>query len=339
MHSAPFHRRDLLLAFAGLAAGPGWALTTSEQAWDSWKAAFVEDDGRVIDDEQDGISHSEGQAYGLLLAQAFGDRDTFERIETWIRATLATRQDALMAWKWQNGAVRDWRNATDGDLLRAWALLRATRDSGWSGHFRQVQRISRDLVRICLAPDPRASDEPLLKPADQAMATTASVIVNPSYYVFRALIELGQATNQPALIRTAAHGERLLTDPGALRDWIEVQPDGLVPAHGFEDCFGWDALRIPLYLAWSERTDHPALARVRDRFAATSSPKHVATVTGPDGQMRQHSDAPGFRAVAALAALRAPGPAGPPGQGYYPATLGLLAQIAWREGVKTPRSH
>ncbi|EIE48726.1 Cellulase precursor [Citreicella sp. 357] len=334
MSTPTFDRRGLLLALTGLAAGRSWAQGGGPQAWENWKAAFVDNEGRVIDDGQAGISHSEGQAYGLLLAQAYGDHETFERIETWTRATLATRQDALMAWKWRDGAVRDWRNATDGDLLRAWALLRADRDSGWSGHARQAQRIARDIVQICLAPDPRIRDEPLLKPSDQAMATDAAVTVNPSYYILRALIELGDASDQPALIRTAAHGERLLADPGAMRDWIEVTPGGLAPADGFEDRFGWDALRIPLYLAWSGRTAHPALARAGARFAATSTPGHVATVTGPEGRMRQQSNAPGFRAVSDLAAARAPGPAGSAGQGYYPATLGLLAQIAWKEGMK-----
>ncbi len=75
----------------------------------------------VIDDGNDGISHSEGQAYGLLLAQALGDRDAFRRIEGWTQSKLAIRPDGLMAWKWQADGVADLRNATDGDILRAWA--------------------------------------------------------------------------------------------------------------------------------------------------------------------------------------------------------------------------
>jgi len=326
------HRRSLLLALTGLVADRAWAQGGGD-GWSRWKALFVAPDGRVVDTGQDGISHSEGQAYGLLLAQSFGDRDTFERIEAWTRSTLATRQDALMAWKWQDGIVRDWRNATDGDLLRGWALLRATRDSAWSGHASQVQEIGRDLVRICLAPDPRAPAEPLLKPADQMTATASSVIINPSYYVIRALIELGEATGQPALLRAAAHGERILADPAALRDWVDVTAGGIVPAQGFGDRFGWDALRIPLYLVWSGRRDHPALGRAQARFSATSTPGHVATVTAPNGRVLEQSDAPGFRAVASLAAGRAPDPAAPANQDYYAATLDLLAQIAWREGM------
>lgn len=333
MRFSNFHRRAVLLALAGLASGRGWAAANGKEAWESWKAAFLAEDGRVIDHGQGGVSHSEGQAYGLLLAQAFGDRAAFERIEMWTGATLATRQDALMAWKWQDGTVRDWRSATDGDLLRAWALLRATRDSGWDGHYRRMQRIGEDLVRICLTADPRAPDELLLKPSDQSIATDTAVTVNPSYYVLRALIELGEAIEQPALVRAAVHGERLLADPESMRDWLTITPDGLGPAEGFSNTFGWDALRIPLYLVWSGRMDHPALKRAHARFENTSLPGHVATVTGPDGRIQQQSDAPGFRAVSALAATSAPAPPGPSTQGYYPATLALLATIAWREGA------
>ncbi|GGG76178.1 endoglucanase [Salipiger pallidus] len=303
----------------------------AQSGWEAWKAAFLAPEGRVIDGGQDRISHSEGQAYGLLLAQAHGDREAFERIEGWTRATLASRQDALMAWKWQDGQVGDWRNATDGDLLRAWALLRAARDSGWGDYGATVAAITHDIVTICLAPDPRRPEEPLLKPADQSLATPEAVLVNPSYYLPRAMIELGEATGQPALVRAAAHGERLLTDPAALRDWITVSTEGIRPAEGFDDRFGWDALRIPLYLAWSGRNDHPAMALSRDRLARATAPGHVAVVTGPRGGLRHQSNAPGFRAIADIAAGRSPVPPGETSQGYYPSTLGLLAELSQKE--------
>ena len=94
--------------------------------WQQWQRRYVSF-GRVIDAQQGGISHSEGQGYGLLLAQAHGDRQAFDEIDAWTRHHLAIRDDRLMAWKWQPGPgnnVADWHNATDGDLFRAWALLR-----------------------------------------------------------------------------------------------------------------------------------------------------------------------------------------------------------------------
>lgn len=326
------NRRGLFLALPCMAVLPAWAQQRRSDTWSHWKTTYLTSDGRVIDDRNGGISHSEGQAYGLLLAQAFGDRAAFGLIETWTRANLAVRSDHLLVWKWQAGGAVDPRNATDGDLLRAWALLRASRDSGWREHLGRTTQICRDLVEKCLAPDPRAPLELLLKPASHTTANSSSVILNPSYYMIRALIELGHATGETALLRVAAHGEGLLADPEALRDWINVTPQGLEPAPGLSHDFGWDALRLPLYLFWSGRTDHPAMARASARFAAATLERHVATVTDPSGRLLVQSDALGFRAVADIAAGR------PPvqpriGQGYYPDTISLLARIAWREGT------
>lgn len=325
-------RRHFVASLPCMAALPAWAQLPHEAAWRDWKAAYLRGDGRVVDEENEGISHSEGQAYGLLLAQAWGDRAAFEQIEDWTRMNLAKRNDTLLAWKWQHGDIVDRRNATDGDLLRAWALLRASRDSGWGEHAGKTAPICRALVASCLAPDPRAPGEWLLKPASHMRADPSAVIVNPSYYMLRALIELGEATGQIALLRTAAHGEGLLADPEALRDWIAVTPDGIEAAPNLSEDFGWDALRLPLYLLWSGRRAHPAVNTSSTRFAAATLEGHVATVTDPAGRPLVQSDAAGFRAVAALAAGRPP-VMPEPGQGYYADTLALLAQIAWREGI------
>lgn len=327
-------RRAILGGAAALAATVARRGSAGEAspAWVRWRSMFLAPDGRVIDDGQGGLSHSEGQGYGLLLAQAFDDREAFDRIEAWTRANLATRQDPLMAWCWRDGSVRDWRNATDGDVLRAWALCRAGRDSGWTGHDRVMRDIAEAVAGICLAPDPRAPSKALLKPADRAPASAKGVLVNPSYYLTVALRELASAADLPVLAEVADHGEAILADPRAMRDWVAVTPDGLHPPEGHADRCGWDAVRIPLHLAWAGRWDHPAMATIRRRLHGTTVPGHVAVVTDPDGGVLSQSDAPGIVAMGALAAGRPPGPADPTGQGYYPATLTLLAQVAWDEG-------
>ena len=68
--------------------------------WQVWISQHFDPAGRVIDDLQDGVSHSEGQGYGMLLAVALGDRDRFEAMAAWTRKTLAIREnDALHAWR------------------------------------------------------------------------------------------------------------------------------------------------------------------------------------------------------------------------------------------------
>ena len=80
-----------------------------------WRNRFLAPEGRVVDTNQGGISNSEGQGYGLLLAQAF------ELIVSWTASHLAIRQDALTAWRWDPhaGPDRSGETATDGDLFRA----------------------------------------------------------------------------------------------------------------------------------------------------------------------------------------------------------------------------
>lgn len=83
--------------------------------WSSWKGAFLSPDGRVVDTLQGGISHSEGQGYGMVLASAFTDRSTFEAMRRWTEQHLAVRQDALLAWRWTPDeplGVRDYNNAS-----------------------------------------------------------------------------------------------------------------------------------------------------------------------------------------------------------------------------------
>ena len=100
----------------------------NDLSWRAYKARFVTEEGRVVDTGNGLISHSEGQGYGLVLAVAANDRDAFERIWGWTRANLLVRGDELLAWRWEPNArpaVADMNNATDGDLLVAWALAEA----------------------------------------------------------------------------------------------------------------------------------------------------------------------------------------------------------------------
>ena len=309
------------------------------QCWRFWRARFVQPDGRVVDDLQNATSHSEGQGYGLLLAQAHGDERTFRNIEEWTDHNLAIRQDNLMAWQWiprRRDNIDDWHNATDGDLFRAWALLRAARDSGWWEYRDKAIAIARDISALCLAPDPRAPGELLLKPGAESRATPERVLFNPSYIMSRALRELGYAADDDRLIRAADHGETVLAELSrepVMPDWIDVTPGGFAPPQEHELRSSYDALRIPLYLSWSGRNGNPAVSHVLDRLESAGAPGKLAVSVDAAGGLRDLSDHAGYLAILAL------GRCGPlpeittqdTAQSYYPATLQLLAHLANRE--------
>ena len=93
--------------------------------WQQYKAKFIDPSGRVIDNANGAISHSEGQGYSMLLAERFGDKDAFAKAWLWTRQNLLVRPDRLAAWRWDPTStphVTDTNNATDGDLFMAWAL-------------------------------------------------------------------------------------------------------------------------------------------------------------------------------------------------------------------------
>ena len=62
-------RRAVFTAMlGGLSAGtfaPAHADAPDDTEWTSFKTRFVKDDGRVIDNANGGVSHSEGQGWGL----------------------------------------------------------------------------------------------------------------------------------------------------------------------------------------------------------------------------------------------------------------------------------
>ena len=97
--------------------------------WRAYRTTFVSPEGRVIDNANGGVSHSEGQGYGLLLAAFAEDREQFQLIWSWTANNLKGRPDPLLAWRWdpKKGQIADTNNATDGDILVAWGLAEGAR--------------------------------------------------------------------------------------------------------------------------------------------------------------------------------------------------------------------
>ncbi len=340
MVAAMLSRRNILtgLPLAAVFA-VGWRQARAlEHVWHSWRDAYLRG-GRVIDPQHGQISHSEGQGYGLLLAQAFGDRSSFKEIEDWTEANLALRDDNLMAWAYRphvSGASLDRQTATDGDLFRAWALLRAERDSGWAGYGGKAIAIARDIATYCLVTDPRAPLEYLLAPGAESRRGPDRVLINPSYVMPRALRELGVAAGDSRLIRAADHGETVLSElaaTGLLPNWIDVTVSGFGDPQEHEVIWGYDALRIPLYLTWSGRRDHAAVVQGLSLLTKNTDDAHLAVEVTVSGEVRTQSNLPGYFAIVDVAACRKPSPSERVGHSpfYYPDTLALLSDVASRE--------
>lgn len=331
------------LAILVASAGGPRAAALSPAEWLAYIARYIAPEGRVIDTYNQGISHSEGQGYGMLLAVAHDDRVVFDQLWRWTQENLAVRDDRLLAWRWEPGqGVTDPNNASDGDILIAWALLRAGACWEEPAYTAAAEAILADVAAKLVA---KTDYGPVLLPAADGFERDAAVVVNPSYWVF------------PALEAFAAHdGEEVwseLTDSGLelLRlgrfgewrlppDWLEVG-DGLSLPEDFEPVFGYNAMRVPLYLAWSGSPESDALLEPFRTFWASydgQSPP-PATVDLADGAPGTSPLPSGGRAIMALARFGASRPVSAaammpplePGDSYYASTLLLLSKLALAE--------
>ena len=311
--------------------------------WRSYKARFVTDQGRVVDTGNGRISHSEGQGYGMLLAVAAGDRDAFQRIWNWTRANLMVRDDALLAWRWEpdkRPAVADMNDATDGDILVAWALAEAA--EGWSdeGYRLASRRIAVDIARRTVLF--RSEGLPLLLPAMSGFSAeerSDGPVINLSYWVFPAFPRLAGVAPEFEWSRLSAVGQELTLRArfGAAQlptEWISMRGGQPQPATGFAPHFSYNAVRLPLYLAMAgitERNYYEPLLKLW----AEPDPAGLPIIDTASDAVAGRMGEPGYAAIPALAACAVSGtplPAGlsdpVPNENYYPATLHLLALTA-----------
>jgi endoglucanase len=231
---------------------------SADSLWSAYARTFITPDGRVRDPVQGDISHSEGQGYAMLLAAAAGDEGGFNRLWDWTRRQLQ-REDKLFAWRWQPGrepAVADWNNATDGDLLIAWALA-------WAGE--RWRRPELDAEAAAIARRIRTA---LTRPTAFGLALLPALYgfedgprtrLNPSYWVYPAMRWLDRVDPAPAWRELEHSGLRLLSRSGygphgLPPDWIDLHhADGrlALPQEPQRRRHGLEAARIPLYLCWA----------------------------------------------------------------------------------------
>jgi endo-1,4-beta-D-glucanase Y len=307
--------------------------------WEVFRRAFIEADGRVLDTGQGRISHSEGQGFAMLLAVHYEDRATFQRAWQWTQRNLQVRDDALLAWKWEPpGGVSDRNNATDADVLVAWALARAAAKWKQPEYEEAARRICRDIRGKLVK---RVAHGLVLVPALEGFDKPDGMTINLSYWVFPAFRELARIDPASEWDDLAKNGVTILEYSyfGRWRlppDWLKlgerVAPGGPPPER-----FGYDAVRIPVYLLWS-RQETPALLKpYRDFWGHFGSARDLPAWTNlKDDSVDSYGASVGIRAIAQavreypkLSAGRLPALAGD--ASYYSAVLLLLTKVALRE--------
>ncbi len=320
------------LAATLLGFAPSVQASLPAGAWELYRQRFVTAEGRVVDDANGGISHSESQGYGLLLACLAGDRGGFASILSFTRTELLIRDDGLAAWRWDPKAtprITDINNASDGDLLIAEALACAGTRWSMPAYTTAARQIARSLAKAALV---KRGSETWLMPAAKGFSEQErpdGPVINASYFVFEAFPILTRLTGDQGWMQAQASGLKLLDDlakrktPAA--DWLSLKSEPK-PAEGFPPQFGYNALRIPLDLLRAGLADKARLEPFRQAWA-----DGTAVIDVPTGKRAEPLPDAGYRILSAAMACaldRTPIPAElktfQPTL-YYPSTLHLLA--------------
>jgi endo-1,4-beta-D-glucanase Y len=321
--------RVFALLFLLLAVAPGFVRAATD--WDQFLRDHTHADGRVLDGA---ISHSEGQGVGMLLAVHFADRAAFDRMWQWTHRNLMVRDDGLLAWRWsEQKGVTDRNNATDGDLLVAWALVRAAERWNSSEYRTAGSSLARSVREKLVRSTPRGI---VLLPGAEGFEKNGNVIVNLSYWIFPAFPDLARADPSPVWPELAESGRRLLAEVrfgrwGLPPDWLQVGKKLGLPQDR-EARFSYDAIRIPLYLMWSgapEGTIRP----FRSFWAYFRGAQFLPAWTRlNDDSVDSHDALKGVRAIAAAvdaypALDKAQLPGSGPSEPYYSDALLMLTKV------------
>ena len=310
--------------------------------WEQFRARFIQPDGRVVDSGNDGISHTEGQGLGMLFAVAFDDRATFDRIWGWTRTHLTRANDALHAWRYVPGAVEpvsDSNNASDGDIYIAGALSRAGVRWRSQPYLASAAAITRDLLALAVRD---VGGRTVLMPGTYGFVKAGGVEVNLSYYVFPLLADLATAFPSPLLSKVIDDGRRLVAQAsfgkrGLPPDWLLVSAhDGslsMAPARPAR--FSFDAVRIPLFLAWAG--GGPAELRPFAAFWGNRPERSAAWVDLETDVSAPYLASNGIVSIAMVVGRDSRALPGISSKDdYYSAALNMIARVAAQEAASHP---
>jgi endoglucanase len=248
-----------LIAGCGGSSGGGTTSTrtTAETPQQRAEAAarhflnrYVDGDGRVVRRDQGGDTVGEGQAYGMLLAAAIGDRRRFDKIWTWTQQNLR-RPDGLISFLWQNGHVVNADAASDADLDATRALLVAACRFNHPAYRREALALGDAIMKVEVG-SATFQGKPVLTAGNWAI-TPPPVTVDPSYFAPASFLALRSASMDPRWGALAASSRaitsKLIPGPGRLPpDWAHLQGDTPVPIGDpghpqTPPVFGFDAVR------------------------------------------------------------------------------------------------
>jgi endoglucanase len=170
-------------------------------------------------------------------------------------------------------------------------------------------------------------------------------VINPSYYVYPALDEFARLVPSSQWRHLRRDGLDVLADArfgrwGLTPDWVDVDKDGDLALPGnYPARFGFEAIRIPLYLIWGGQATDARLASYLDFWNEFGNKPAPAWTDLKDNSVAPFAGSTGVRAIAQLArgfyqSTPQPLPTISDQDDYYSASLTLLATVVQQEKLR-----
>ncbi|MEP0357238.1 glycosyl hydrolase family 8 [Paraglaciecola sp.] len=309
-----------------------------QKSWSSYVERFYQS-GRIVDTGNKNISHSEGQGYGMLFAVEADDQERFDEMWDWTKRVLM-RPDNLFSWQYtpcdanNRTCITDKNNASDGEILLAWALLRATKK--W-----QEKKYQKAANKILMAFQEKLVierfDTALIIPGEYGFNKDSTTQINLSYWVFPALKAFDAYFKNPLWNKLIESGLTLMetTRFGSTQlnpDWTILSDSSPSIQGAISPDYGFNACRIPLHLVWMGTTDTKLLAPYLTFWSQSFVP---ATVNLLNDNPAEYSYTVGMQSIhdvtMALATNKTEflAPIVDSKSDYFSASLIMLSHLAW----------
>lgn len=303
-------------------------------AWESYKARFLMPDGRIVDTGNKSISHTEGQGYAMLMAVASNDKTAFDSMWNWTNKNLKDKDNGLFYWRYnpvEADPITDKNNASDGDVLMAWALLKAGQRWNVPAYLSASDAITQAVLKHTVI---SFAGYRVMLPGAKGFNLNSYVNLNPSYFIFPAWQDFANRSHLVAWRELIKDGQTLLGKMGWGKanlptDWVALSADGkLNPAKEWPPRMSYDAIRIPLYVGWQDKQS-PLLTPWRSwwqGFDRNQTPAWVNVTTNDNAPYNMND---GLLAVRDFTLGAAPAePQINAQDDYYSASLKMLVWLA-----------
>ncbi|WP_299668212.1 glycosyl hydrolase family 8 [uncultured Psychromonas sp.] len=328
-----------LIAISFLPKFLSFERTPFQKNWIVYKQQFIES-GRVLDGENNNISSSEGQGFALLFAVFSNDRDQFQEMWAWTQKNMQ-REDHLFRQQYtatekglcDNQCISAQRNASNGDIIIAWALLAA--ENKWDRQIYLVEGLRvLDVIKTKLIRQKFGYQ--LILPSETGFELPDdSIQLNLSYWVFPAFNLFAEVTGDPIWAEVYKSGTSLLEtarfgDWNLPADWMILSDDKVTLEGANSTEYGENANRLPLYLMLAQDYQAQLMTPFMNFWAKIPLPASMNLLTGQASLQTANS---GMQAIKTFTEARMnnteakPLPEVTAEAGHDSATLILLSQL------------